>query len=105
MPFRLLLRGLAGFVASLALASAAPAKRPNIIVLFTDDQGYADLPCQGQLDDLRTPHLDRLAADGLRCTSGYVTAPQCVPSRAGLLAGRDQGRFGVDHCGTIPIPA
>ena len=101
---RFLLRALVGFLASLALASAGPAKRPNIIVIFTDDQGYADLACQGQLADLKTPHLDRLAADGVRCTSGYVTAPQCIPSRAGLLAGRDQNRFGVDHNATIPMP-
>jgi arylsulfatase A-like enzyme len=104
IPFPFLILCLAGFLASLAFASAEPARRPNIIVILTDDQGYADLACQGQLDDLRTPHLDRLAADGLRCTSGYVSAPQCIPSRAGLLAGRDQGRFGVDHNATIPMP-
>lgn len=104
IPFPFSLRALVGVLVTLALASAAPAKRPNIIVIFTDDQGYADMACQGKLDDLRTPHLDRLAADGLRCTSGYVTAPQCVPSRAGLLAGRDQNRLGVDHNATIPMP-
>jgi arylsulfatase A-like enzyme len=84
--------------------TALAADKPNIIVIFTDDQGYADLRCQGQLTDLKTPHLDQLAADGVRCTSGYVTAPQCIPSRAGLLSGRYQTRFGVDHNGTIPMP-
>jgi len=90
-------------VAAVAVTRPAAAK-PNIIVIFTDDQGYADLGCQEMLQDLKTPHLDRLAADGVRCTSGYVTAPQCVPSRAGILAGRYQQRFGVDHNGKGPLP-
>lgn len=85
-------------------SSAVAADKPNVIVIFTDDQGFADLGCQGQLGDLKTPHLDRLAADGVRCTTGYITAPQCIPSRAGILAGRYQTRFGVDHNGTIPLP-
>jgi arylsulfatase A-like enzyme len=79
-------------------------EKPNIIVVFTDDHGYADLNCQGSLKDLKTPNLDKLAADGVRCTNGYITAPQCIPSRAGILAGRYQTRFGVDHNGTIPMP-
>lgn len=75
------------------------AVRPNIIVIFSDDHGYADLSSQGILDDVKTPHIDRLAAGGVRMTSGYVTAPQCVPSRAGLLSGRYQNRFGVESNG------
>jgi len=86
------------------LCTGAEGSRPNIVVVFTDDQGYADLSCQGQLKDVKTPHIDRLARDGVRMTSGYVTAPQCIPSRAGLLTGRYQQRFGVDHNGTIPLP-
>ena len=77
---------------------------PNVIVIFTDDQGWADLGCQGSLKDIRTPHIDKMAADGVRCTNGYITAPQCIPSRAGLLAGRFQGRFGLDANGSIPLP-
>ncbi len=84
--------------------SARTSDKPNIIVIFTDDHGYADLNCQGSLKGLKTPHLDKLAADGARCTSGYITAPQCIPSRAGLMAGRDQNRFGVDANGMIPMP-
>jgi arylsulfatase A-like enzyme len=80
------------------------ADKPNIIVIFTDDHGYADLGCQDSLKDLKTPHLDKLASDGARCTSGYITAPQCIPSRAGLLSGRDQNRFGLSQNGTIPMP-
>jgi uncharacterized sulfatase len=83
-----------------ALGGAAGADdRPNVIVIFTDDHGYADLGSQGVFDDLATPHLDALAAGGVRMTSGYVTAPQCVPSRAGLLTGRYQNRFGVESNG------
>lgn len=78
---------------------AQPPARPNVIVIFTDDQGWADLSCQGSVDDIRTPHIDRLAREGVRMTAGYVTAPQCVPSRTGLLTGRYQQRFGVDHNG------
>ncbi|RLD56027.1 MAG: iduronate sulfatase, partial [Bacteroidetes bacterium] len=79
-------------------------ERPNIIVIFTDDQGFADVGIQGVVDDINTPHLDQLGRDGIRMTSGYVTAPQCIPSRAGLMSGRYQERFGVDHNGTRPVP-
>jgi len=82
----------------LATASAPAAEsRPNIIVFFTDDHGYADLGSQGIVDDIKTPNADRLAASGVRAVQGYVTAPQCVPSRAGLMSGRFQGKFGVDN--------
>jgi len=69
--------------------------KPNIIVILADDLGYADLGCQGSLD-VKTPHIDKLAENGIRFTSGYVTAPQCGPSRAGLLTGRYQNRFGFE---------
>jgi len=78
--------------------------KPNIVVIFTDDQGYADLGIQGIVEDIKTPHLDQLGRDGIRMTSGYITAPQCVPSRAGIISGRYQQRFGVDHNGTFPVP-
>ena len=78
------------------------ARKPNIIVIFTDDHGWTDLGSQGIRNDLKTPYLDELAAAGLRMTNGYVTAPQCVPSRAGLLSGRYQNRFGVESNG-LPL--
>ncbi len=78
---------------------SAAADKPNIIVILTDDHGYADLSCQGVFDDIRTPNIDSLAAQGVRMTSGYVTAPQCVPSRAGLLSGKYQNRFGLESNG------
>jgi arylsulfatase A-like enzyme len=80
------------------------ADHPNILVIFTDDQGWADLSCEGVLDDVRTPHVDSPGADGVRCTAGYVTAPQCSPSRAGLLTGRYQQRFGYDDIRRGPLP-
>ncbi|MDP6718214.1 MAG: sulfatase-like hydrolase/transferase, partial [Pirellulaceae bacterium] len=75
------------------------APKPNIIVIFTDDHGHADLSCQDVLPDIKTPNIDALAASGVRMTSGYVTAPQCVPSRAGILTGKYQNRFGVESNG------
>ncbi|MDF1755629.1 MAG: sulfatase-like hydrolase/transferase [Verrucomicrobiales bacterium] len=81
----------------LGVASFLPAvEKPNIILVFTDDHGYADLGCQGSVDDVRTPHIDALAETGVRMTDGYVTAPQCVPSRGGILTGQYQNRFGLE---------
>ncbi|WP_042724644.1 sulfatase-like hydrolase/transferase [Chthoniobacter flavus] len=94
-----LLRKAFTSVAALSLASSSvraddtPTKRPNIIVIVSDDQGYADASFQGSKDIL-TPNLDALAKSGVRCTRGYVTAPVCSPSRAGLMTGRYQERFG-----------
>lgn len=79
-------------------AMAAP-DRPNIIVFYTDDHGHADLSCQGVLDDIKTPHVDALAKGGVLARHGYSTAPQCIPSRAGLLVGKFQSRFGVEANG------
>ena len=67
--------------------------RPNILYLLADDLGFADVGFQG-CKDVPTPHLDSIAENGVRFTSGYVTAPACSPSRAGLLTGRYQTRFG-----------
>ncbi len=85
-------------------AIALVSDRPNVIVILTDDQGFADLGVQGTVDDIRTPNLDRLAARGVRFTNGYITAPQCSPSRAGLLTGRYQQRFGFDSIADGPLP-
>lgn len=74
--------------------STQPASRPpNIVILLADDLGYADLGCQGSKEAL-TPFIDSIAAAGIRFTSGYVSCPVCSPSRAGLLTGRYQNRFG-----------
>jgi arylsulfatase A-like enzyme len=75
---------------------SAQHSKPNILVILSDDQGYADAGFQGS-KDIPTPHLDRLASAGLRCVNGYVSHPFCSPSRAGLLTGRYQARFGHEH--------
>lgn len=66
---------------------------PNIVILLADDMGYADVGFQG-CKDIPTPHIDSLAKNGVRFTSGYVSGPYCSPTRAGLLTGRYQTRFG-----------
>lgn len=68
--------------------------RPNFIVFLTDDQGYGDLSCMGATD-FRTPHLDRVAATGVRFTNWYSNSPVCSPSRASLITGRYPGNAGV----------
>jgi arylsulfatase A-like enzyme len=72
------------------------ADKPNIIVIYTDDHGFADLGIRGVEQDLKTPHLDALARSGVIAKHGYSSAPQCVPSRGGLMTGKFQGRFQLD---------
>jgi arylsulfatase A-like enzyme len=67
--------------------------KPNILVIVADDLGYADIGVHGG-KDVPTPNIDALAASGVRCSNGYVSAPYCSPSRAGFLTGRYQTRFG-----------
>lgn len=77
-------------LATLCLVSPAgaveksAATKPNVIVIYTDDHGYSDLGCMGIKTDLKTPNMDALAKGGVRMTQGYITAPQCSPSRCGL---------------------
>ncbi len=73
---------------------AAAAQPPNILLIVSDDQGYRDLGCAGS-PDIRTPHLDRLASQGVRLTSFYVACPVCTPSRGALLTGRYPQRNGT----------
>jgi arylsulfatase A-like enzyme len=86
----------------LELGTTLQAARPNVLILLADDLGYADLGCQDS-PDVKTPRIDSLAQNGVRCTAGYVTAPQCSPSRAGLLSGRYQQRFGHEGNPNFPI--
>lgn len=69
--------------------------QPNILLIIADDLGYADVGFQG-CKDIPTPNIDSLAASGVRFTSGYVSGPYCSPTRAGLLTGRYQNRFGFE---------
>ena len=68
--------------------------RPNIIIIFADDQGYADLGCYGAVG-FNTPNLDQMAKEGMRFTNFYVASPVCSPSRAALLTGSYPVRVGV----------
>lgn len=79
--------------AARALAVDGGAPRPNVVILLADDLGYGDLGIHGGRD-VPTPRIDALAAAGIRCTSGYVSGVYCSPTRAGLLTGRYQQRFG-----------
>jgi arylsulfatase A-like enzyme len=91
---RLTCAALLGLLAVLpAPARAADVRRPNVVILLADDLGYADVGFQG-CSDVPTPHLDALARAGVSCPSGYVSGPYCSPTRAGLLTGRYQTRFG-----------
>src|SRR5581483_3114329 len=89
-----------GFAISVALcvlgSSAASttraAERPNIVFIYADDLSYAGLSVTGA-SEIKTPHIDSLAANGVRFTDSYVTGCVCSPSRAALLTGRYQQRF------------
>jgi arylsulfatase A-like enzyme len=75
---------------------AFASDRPNIIIFLADDLGYADLGVNG-CKDIPTPHIDGIAKNGVRFTDGYATHPVCSPSRAGLMSGMYQHRFGFEH--------
>lgn len=75
---------------------AGESRQPNIVLLFADDAGYGDFGFQGSRH-FKTPHLDQLAESGVRLTSFYVSAATCGPSRAGMLTGRYQQRFGYEE--------
>jgi arylsulfatase A-like enzyme len=75
-------------------AAADTATKPNVVLIFSDDMGYSDLPKFGK-SEIPTPNIDRLAQEGTLFTDAYVTAPICVASRMGLLTGQYQQRFGI----------
>jgi arylsulfatase A-like enzyme len=77
-------------------ADAVSARQPNLIVVLADDLGYGDLGCYGH-PSIRTPHLDRMAREGMRFTDFYSAAEVCTPSRAALLTGRYPIRSGMCH--------
>lgn len=92
---RIMMRSLV-FLASLLLAASAFAAKPNVLVIVADDLGYNDVGFQGS-KEIPTPELDKLAAQSVRCTNGYVSHPFCSPTRAGMLTGRYQHRFGHEN--------
>ena len=84
------------FLASLLLTASTFAAKPNVLLIVADDLGYHDLGFQGS-KEITTPHLDKLAAQSLVCTNGYVSHPFCSPTRAGIMTGRYQQRFGHEN--------
>ena len=83
-------------IGSVSCTARAADRPPNILIILVDDMGYGDLGCFGS-KQIPTPHIDALAKDGIRCTQGYVSGAVCAPSRAGLMTGRYQERFGYEH--------
>ena len=94
LPGHLLLLSL------LACISTLSARRPNVIIIFTDDQGTVDMNCYGA-KDLVTPNMDGLAKRGVRFTQFYSAAPVCSPSRVGLMTGRTPQHGGLN--GNVPL--
>ncbi|SMO32142.1 Arylsulfatase A [Saccharicrinis carchari] len=81
---------------SIQQIQAQSTQSPNFVLIVADDLGYADLSINGS-GQIATPNIDRLARDGVNFTNGYVSAPVCSPSRAGLLTGKNQVSFGYDN--------
>ncbi len=93
-------RLLSTLVACAAVSTTA-GEKPNILLILADDLGYHDVGFHGS-ERIKTPHLDRLAAMGMRFSDGHVSASVCSPSRAGMMTGRYQQRFG--HEANVPPP-
>ena len=89
----------ASLLATVATAQTDPLARPNVVLIITDDLGWADIGAYGGTD-VRTPHIDSLARDGIRLTDFYANATTCTPTRAGLMTGRYQQRFALE----TPLP-
>lgn len=99
------MRRLLSFVLVVVLAligHAIAEGKPNVIFFIADDLGYADLGCQGRDNGVRTPNIDALAADGVRFTNAYATANVCAPSRAAIVSGRYQQRYGFEFDVNVP---
>ncbi|HKQ53599.1 MAG TPA: sulfatase-like hydrolase/transferase [Pyrinomonadaceae bacterium] len=99
--YRVVIRAaLCAAIAMLPAAALAQeqrnSRRPNVILIITDDVGYGDLGSYGA-PDVKTPHIDGLARDGVRLTDFYANGATCTPTRTGLISGRYQQRFGLEH--------
>jgi arylsulfatase A-like enzyme len=96
---------LAPFARAAEPAAAAPPagpKTPNVILILTDDQGYADLSCYGSPTGIKTPRIDKMAAEGMRFTDFYAAASVCTPSRAAMLTGCYPPRVGMGEFPLLP---
>ncbi len=92
----ILMRPIFSLLFALLFSAPAFAAKPNVLVIIADDLGYHDVGFQGS-KEIPTPHLDKLAAQSLRCTNGYVSHPFCSPTRAGIMTARYQHRFGHEN--------
>ncbi|MCP1385233.1 arylsulfatase [Runella salmonicolor] len=88
--FRALVFAFILAVGYVSVSFMPPANKPNIIYIYADDMGYAELGCYGQ-QKIRTPHLDKIAAEGIRFTQHYTSTPVCAPARCQLLTGKHAG--------------
>ena len=86
------MRILALLFLTASLLSSPAAEKPNIILINVDDLGWTDLACFGS-EFYETPHLDQLAAEGMRFTDAYAAAPVCSPTRAAIMTGQTPGRL------------
>ncbi len=89
------MKKIAFLLLSLTSVAVSAEQRPNIVLIVADDLGYGELGCFGG-KEIPTPRIDELAKNGIRFTNGYVTAPFCAASRAALMTGRYQTRFGFE---------
>lgn len=99
--------GLAGCINQESIFSATPqttSRKPNVILIVSDDHGYADFSHKKIHNYIKTPNLDRLISEGVEFTNGYATSPICNPSRCGILTGRYQQRWGTFWYGGDGIP-
>ena len=102
MIHRFMLFGLLiGLLAGSSVRADAPAKKTNVIIMLTDDQGYSDLSCYGSTR-IKTPRVDQMAAEGIRFTDFYAAASVCTPSRAALLTGCYPVRIGMGEFPLLP---
>ena len=88
--------GIASLVFSCVGWPAGAGEKPNIVLMFLDNIGYGDLACYGNRE-MKTPRIDRLATEGVRCTDFYIASPSCMPSRGALLTGRHPVRNGLNE--------
>jgi arylsulfatase A-like enzyme len=89
-----MLRAAGGCLGASAVRLQAAQRKPNIVVIVSDDHGYGDVSCYDHGPEVRTPNIDRIAREGVRFLQGYASAYVCAPTRAGLMTGRYQQRFG-----------
>lgn len=92
---QLLVRAISALVAVTGLHAQAAPRRPNVVLIITDDIGYGDFGAYGS-PDVKTPNIDRLTRQGVKLTDFYANASNCSPTRAGLISGRYQQRFAIE---------